>query len=94
MRNSVNIDHRHSRAICDEIGERLQSHLRIEPELPASMRKQVHRLQELEGESPSIVPDMEQGFRNEARNVVSRGDRSRFAWRWPIVLQTKAPASL
>jgi hypothetical protein len=90
MRNPIDIDRTHGRAICREIGERLQQYLRAEAELPASMRKQVHRLQELEGESPSIVPDMEQGFRNEARNVVSRGDRSRFAWRWPIVLQSRA----
>ena len=94
MRNPIDIDRTHGRAICREIGERLQQYLRAEAELPASMRKQVHRLQELEGESPSIVPDMEQGFRNEPRKVVSRGDRSRFAWRWPIVLQTKAPARL
>ena len=88
MRNPIDIDRTHSRAICREIGERLQQHLRAEAEL--SMRKQVYRLQELEGESPSIVPDMEQGFRNEPRKVVSRGDRSRFAWRWPIVLQSRA----
>ena len=94
MRNPIDIDRTHGRAICREIGERLQQYLRAEAELPASMRKQVHRLQELGGESPSIVPDMEQGFRNEPRKVVSRGDRSRFAWRWPIVLQTKAPARL
>jgi len=82
MRNPIDIDHTHSRAICREIGERLQQYLRAEAELPASMRKQVHRLQELEGESPSIVPEMEHGFRSEPRKVVSRGDRFRFAWRW------------
>ena len=69
MRNPVDIDRRHSRAICDEIGERLQWHLKIESELPASMRKQVHQLQELEGQSPSIGPDIEPGFSNEPRSA-------------------------
>jgi hypothetical protein len=38
MRNPIDIDHRHSQAICDEIGERQQSHLRVEPELPLGLR--------------------------------------------------------
>jgi hypothetical protein len=82
MRNTIDIDHVHSRAICREIGERLWQHLRPEPELPASMRKQVEHLRELEGQSPSIVPDMEHRFENEPSNHASRGDRSRFAWLW------------
>src|SRR6516165_5118279 len=77
MRNPVDIDHTHSRAICREIGERLQQYLITEAELPASMRKQVQRLHELEGQSPSIVPDVEHGFGNELRRVVSRRDASR-----------------
>jgi len=56
MRNPIDIDHIHCRAICREIGERLQQRLRPEGELPASMRKQIRRLDELEGQSPSIVP--------------------------------------
>ena len=52
MRNPINIDYIHSRAICREIGERLHQYLRrTEPELPASMREQVQRLHELEGRS-------------------------------------------
>jgi hypothetical protein len=82
MRNPIDIDHNHSRAICREIGERLQQSLRAEAELPASMRKQVHRLQELEGQSPSIVPDMEHGFGNEPRRGMNRRDASRFTWPW------------
>jgi len=82
MRNPIDIDHIHSRAICREIGERLQQYLRAEAELPAGMRKQVHRLQELEGQSPSIVPDMEHGFGAEPRKGVSRRDVSRSAWPW------------
>jgi hypothetical protein len=82
MRNPIDIDHNHSRAICREIGERLQQHLRAEPELPASMRKRIRQLHELEGQSPSIVPDMEHGFGNEPKGV-SRRDASRFTWPWP-----------
>ena len=83
MRNSVDIDHRHSRAICDEIGERLQSHLRIESELPVGLRMQVEQLHRLEVQSPSIVPDVEHGFGNEpSEGNASRGDSSRFTWPW------------
>jgi hypothetical protein len=82
MRNPIDIGHTQSRAICREIGERLQQHLRIEVELPANMKEQVHRLQELEGESPSIVPDVEHGFGNEPRKGVRRGSASRFIWLW------------
>jgi hypothetical protein len=44
MRNPIDIDHVHSRAIRQEIGERLQQYMRVEPELPASIRKCVYRL--------------------------------------------------
>src|SRR6516162_2220775 len=46
MRNPIDVDHAHSRAIRQEIGERLQQYLRAEPELPASIRRQVDRLGE------------------------------------------------
>jgi len=82
MRNSVDIDHRHSRAICDEIGERLQSHLRIEPELPVGLRMQVEQLHRLEVQSPSIVPDVEHGFGKPSKDGASRGDQFRFTWPW------------
>ena len=59
------IDNKHSRAISQEIGERLQAYLRVEPELPANIRMQVDQLQQLEGQSPSIVPDEEHGLGNE-----------------------------
>ena len=57
MLNRVDVDHRHSRAIVQEIGERLRASLKPEAELPASIRKHVDRLRELEERSPSIVPD-------------------------------------
>jgi len=59
MHNRIDIDYRHSLAISREIGERLQVSLRVEPELPPSIRNQIERLRELEGQSPSIVPTME-----------------------------------
>ena len=57
MRNPIDVDHTHSRAIWQEIGERLQQYLRAEPELPASIRRHVDRLGERQ--PPSIVPDAE-----------------------------------
>jgi hypothetical protein len=67
MRNRIDIDHIHSQAISREIGERLRASLRVERELPPSIRNQIGRLRELEGESPSIVPTMEHGPGNESR---------------------------
>jgi len=48
MRNGIDIDHIHSRAIVREIGERLRASLKPEPELPASLRAQIDRLREFE----------------------------------------------
>jgi len=50
MRNSIDIDYSHSRAIVQEIGERLRSSLEIDRELPASLRLQIDRLRQSEGE--------------------------------------------
>ena len=52
MRNLIDIDSAHSWAIVREIGERLRSSLKPEPELPASLKMQIDRLRELEGQSP------------------------------------------
>jgi hypothetical protein len=83
MRNPIDINHKHSGAICQEIGERLQAYLRVEPELPASLKKQVDQLRQLEGQSPSIVPDVEHSFGNEPSRGDGRGgDQSRFTWPW------------
>ena len=83
MCNPIDIDHKHSRAISREIGERLQAYLRVEPELPAIFRTQVDQLRESEGQSPSIVPDHEHGFGNEpSKDDGGRADRSRFSWPW------------
>jgi len=50
MRNSIDIDHAHSRAIVREIGEALRAALEIDRELPASLRTQIDRLRQSEGE--------------------------------------------
>ena len=84
MHNPIDIGHKHSRAICQEIGERLQAYLRVEPELPASLKKQVDQLLQLEGQSPSIVPDVEHRFGNDepSRGDTRGSDQSRFTWPW------------
>ena len=59
MRNRIDMDPKHSRAIVQEIGERLRAFLKEEPELPGSLRTQIDRLRELEEQSPSIIPSAE-----------------------------------
>jgi hypothetical protein len=56
MRNQVDIDEKTSRAIIREIGERLRGVIRQDPDLPASLRKQIDRLRELKGQPPPIGP--------------------------------------
>jgi hypothetical protein len=56
MSNPFNIDHNHSQAICQEIGARLQEHLKAEPDLPASFNKQIAEISKVEDQSPSKVP--------------------------------------
>ena len=59
MRNRIDIDSKHSRAIVQEIGEQLRAFLQEEPEAPESLRTQIDRLRELEEQSPSITPAAE-----------------------------------
>jgi len=56
MRNRIDINSKHSRAIVQEIGERLRAFLHEEPEPPENLRTQIDRLHELEEQSPSIIP--------------------------------------
>ena len=58
MRNRIDIDPKNSRAIVQEIGERLRTFLK-EEELPGNLRTQIDRLRELEEQSPSIIPAAE-----------------------------------
>ena len=46
MRNSVDIDSRHSRAIVKEIGERLRASSKEDRELPPDFQKQIERLRQ------------------------------------------------
>ena len=57
----MQIDHMHSRAICDEIGERLRQAIRQESiGLPPRLQLLVDRLAELDGATaPSIVPSFD-----------------------------------
>jgi hypothetical protein len=59
MRNRIDIDPKHSRAIVQEIGEKLRAFLQEEPEPPESFRTQIDRLRELEEQPPSIIPAAE-----------------------------------
>ena len=59
MRNRIDVDPRHSRAIVEEIGERLRAVLKENPELPANLSAQIDRLRELEEPAPSIIPGAE-----------------------------------
>ena len=59
MPKSINIDHKHSRAIVREIGEKLRATIEPERELPANVKTQINRLRELEEQSPSIRPAVE-----------------------------------
>ena len=58
MRDRIDIDPKHSRAIVQEIGERLRAFLKEDPELPGSLRTRIERLREDE-QSPSIIPAAE-----------------------------------
>ena len=51
MQNPIEIDYSHSRAIIQETGERLMMSLKVDPELPTSLRLQVDRLRQLECQS-------------------------------------------
>ena len=48
MRNSVDIDSRHSRAIVKKISEQLRELLEEDRELPANFKKQIERLRRSE----------------------------------------------
>jgi hypothetical protein len=57
LQGIVRIDPIHSRAISTEIAERLRMSLAKEQsEVPSSLKHQLDRLRELDGDAPSIVP--------------------------------------
>ncbi len=59
MRNRIDIDSKHSRAIVQEIGGRLRAALKEESKCPGSLRPQIDRLRHLEEQSLSIIPAAE-----------------------------------
>jgi hypothetical protein len=77
MHNRIDIDHTHSLATSRKIGERLRASLRVEPELPPSIRNQIERLRELEGQPSSILSTMEHDAGNESSG---RPVRTRLSW--------------
>ena len=56
MRNRVDIDSSHSRAIVGVIGKILQSSLKEDRELPVTFRMQIERLRQLEGDAQANDP--------------------------------------
>ena len=61
LSNQLEIDSIHSRAICDEIGERLRTILRPETgDLPVRLQVLIDRLADQERQlAPSIVPELD-----------------------------------
>ena len=57
MGNSIDIDRSHSRAIIRESGEALRASLQIDRELPASLRRQIDQLRQLEGEPQQNIAE-------------------------------------
>jgi hypothetical protein len=60
---TIQIDPIHSRAICEEIGERLRAMLQrhATPELPSNLQRLMQRLAEADHAiSPSIAPSLEE----------------------------------
>ena len=72
------IDHIHSRAICDEIGERLGYMLRMDvSEVPPYLLRLIERLDEQDDllptvSSPSIAPSFDETWRDEQEVNVDR----------------------
>jgi len=56
----VHLDHTHSEAVCQAVGERLRDALnRDTPDMSQRLRAVIARLPELDGETaPSLVPAM------------------------------------
>jgi len=74
MRDCIDINPKHSRAIVQEIGERLRAPLNEETEQPRSTKTRLDRLRELEEQSPSVIPAAE---RRDKRRRCVRLDSSR-----------------
>ena len=89
--HTVSIDHIHSRAICDEVADRLRIVLTKDvPDVPGSLKSQIVRLRRLD-QSPSIVPSSPSGrrgmkyrggYRGKQYTIVQGTEAS--SWRWTV----------
>jgi hypothetical protein len=91
MSNRIDIDSKHSRAIAQEIGERLRAFLQEEPEAPKSLRTQIDRLHELEEQSPSIIPAAERW--DKRRHWAALDSTGRLGWHGRAMPSVKRRAS-
>jgi hypothetical protein len=90
---TVRIDHIHSRAICDEVADRLRIVLTKDvPDVPASLKSQIVRLRRLD-QSRSIVPSSPNGrrrmkyrggYRGKQYTIVQGTEAN--SWRWTVRL--------
>jgi hypothetical protein len=55
MRNRIDIDPKPAEQSFKRSGERLRAFLKVEPEIPGSLRTQIDRFGELEEQSRSII---------------------------------------
>jgi hypothetical protein len=74
VRNHVDIDTRHSRAIVREIGERLRSSLKEDRELPANFRMQIERLRQSEEEALAALDPAQSATRQHRKSSAAVGD--------------------
>jgi len=58
MRNPIDIDSKHSRAIVREIGEGLRESIKEDQDLPANFKSQIERLRQSEGKAQPNAPRM------------------------------------
>jgi len=56
MRDRIDIDHTHSSAIYQEIGERLQAILGDQPSPTPALNRKIEMLSRRDGQSPPIAP--------------------------------------
>ncbi len=82
MHGALKIDDKHTRAIAQEIGQRLQTCLTVGTELPPTIKMQLLRLRDLDGRSPSLVPEAEPVVEN-ARTGDEEGGRDQSRSDWP-----------
>jgi hypothetical protein len=68
VRNPVDIDTRHSRAIVREIGERLRSSLKEDRALPANFRMQIERLRQSEEEAFAVFDTAQSATRPDRKS--------------------------